>query len=520
MTSFHRAWIPESWKRRSLKRNVVMSWLTTLVTAALSFALIPLVVATLEQEVYGVWTFLNGLAAYSNLFYLGLGASFLKRLSEAASVEDVPALERLLGVASTIYFGLGLLSVALGLGLSTIVADVFATPLSPDAARAASITTALVGVRLLFVFVNSAFSALLAAHGRMDLALGVALGSALTRSAGVAWSMTRPNPLVTLAVVTTLEVSLQLPVLIKLCRLVAPAVRLRPAVPTREELRSLYGFGLQAFFVQASLLIISYTDTALIGVVLGAASVALYAVPLQLVEYSRMMVNGLTTALLPELAGLRARGDYATLKTVFLRSARTCGAMSVFINVHLVTVGPAFLALWVGEAFTDEAPRILLFLGIAATLAALSTQVLIPFYQSLDMLKVLVVIILAEAALNVALSVWFATAIGVWGVALASAVPALVITMVLAPRYMLPRLDVTSGEFFRHVLLPVVALAATCVVTQQVLSLWLGLDSYGVMAVRVACSVVASAPVVALTFPRRDWMPVVVRLAPGLAGRL
>lgn len=278
------AWVPESWKRRSLKRNVVMSWLTTLITAGLSFALIPIVVARLDKEVYGVWTFLNGLASYSSLFYLGLGAAFLKRLSEAASLDDVPALERLLGVAWTMYFGIGVLCVVLGLGLSPVVPGIFATPLSPDAGRAASITTALLGVRLLFLFVNSAFSAVLAAHGRMDLALGIALVSTVARSVAVAWSMTRPNALVTLAIVTTVDSVAQLPLLIMACRQVAPAVRLRPALPTWEELRSLYGFGLQAFYVQASLLIISYTDTALIGVMLGAASVTINVLPLQLVE--------------------------------------------------------------------------------------------------------------------------------------------------------------------------------------------------------------------------------------------
>lgn len=233
-----------------------------------------------------------------------------------------------------------------------------------------------------------------------------------------------------------------------------------------------------------------------------------------------MLVNGLTLALLPELAALHARRDFAGLKSVYLRSARMCAAMSVFINVHLVTLGPAFLTLWVGAAFTDEAPRILLFLCIAATLGALSTQVLVPFYQALDVLKILVVIILAEAALNIVLSVWFATAIGVWGVALATAIPALVITMALGPKYMLARLDVRPSEFFRKVLMPAVALAAGCVVTQNVLSIWLGMDSYGVLALRGACSFVVAVPVMVMTFPRHEWLPVVARLAPGLAARL
>jgi O-antigen/teichoic acid export membrane protein len=520
MADLTQAWVPASWRRRSLTRNVVIGWAATLLNAALAFALTPLIVATLDKELYGVWTFLNSFIIYSNLLYLGLGAAFMKRFSDAVGHNDIATQTRLLGVATSLYTGIGLVCVVIALALSPIVPDMFGTPLTPAAARAASITMALFGFRLLFAVLGTAFTALMASHGRWDLVTGVGLVAAAVRTGAVLWSLTLPNPLIALGVVTVVETALVLPVFVWICRMLAPDVRLRPVIPTVGELRSLYAFGFQAFFVQMSLLIITYTDTALIGVLLGPAAVTMYALPLQLVDYSRVLVNGITQSLLPELAGLKVRGDFVGLKKVFLRVSRASAAMSVFINVHLVVLGPAFLALWMGPQFTEDAFEILLFLAIAATIGAVSTQVLIPFYQALDVLKVLVGIVLAEAVLNIGLSAWLATSIGVWGVALASAIPAAAITMVLAPKYMLPRLDVGTGEYLWQVAVPAVALAAVCVVTQNVLSLWLGVDSYAVMAVRVAISGVAVAPVVVMTFPRHEWLPIVARMAPGLAARL
>jgi O-antigen/teichoic acid export membrane protein len=85
-------------------------------------------------------------------------------------------------------------------------------------------------------------------------------------------------------------------------------------MPNRQELAVLLGFGLQAFIVQVAALVIGYTDTALIGVLLGAASVTLYVLPLQLIEHSRALIGGITQSLLPELAALRARGDTADVR--------------------------------------------------------------------------------------------------------------------------------------------------------------------------------------------------------------
>ena len=514
------AWVPPSWRKRSLTRNVVMGWTATVVGAAIALILTPLVVATLDKELYGIFAFLNSLIIYSNLLYLGLGASFMREFSEAVGRDDTDTQARLLAVALSVYTGIGLVCVVGALAASPFIPLMFATPLTPASAHAASTTMALLGGRLLFAFPGSAFTALIAAHGRWDLVTGVSLIGGVVRTVAIVWALTLPRPLIGLAVVVVAEAMLMLPVFAWTCRLVAPHVKARFAMPTRAELRSLYGFGFQAFFVQIALLVIAYTDTALIGMMLGPAAVTLYVLPLQLVEYSRVLVTGITQSLLPEISALKARGNFAQLKVVYLRAARTCAALSVFINVHLVLLGPAFLVLWVGPSFTEQAFHILLFLGIAATLAAVSTQVLIPFYQALDLLKILVGILLTEAVLNIALSLWLATTLGVWGVALATALPALAVTMVLAPKCMLPRLNVRLGEFFREVVVPAAALAAAAVATQEVLSLWIGQGSYAVMTLRVACSTAAAVPVVAITFPRHEWLPLVARVAPGLANRL
>jgi O-antigen/teichoic acid export membrane protein len=496
--------VPASLRRRSLTRNVVVNWSVAMTNAVTTLLLTPLIVRNLQQESYGVWSFLNGLTIYSSVLYLGLGTAFMRGLSEAVGRDDAAGQSRLASLAATIYSGLGLLCLALALAFAPLVPSLFAEPLPPDTQRATSITVGFLGARLALMFVNSALSALVTAHGRLDLVGLLTIGTTIPRALAVVYAVGRPSPMVPLAIVSVVDAALMLPSLWILCRIVAPGVRIRPSTPTWQELRSLYGFGLQAFVVQMGFLIISYTDTALIGIVLGAAAVGLYSLPLQLVEQSRMLVNGVTQNLVPELSAMRARGETARLSKMFTVASRACLTLSSFVNVHLVLLGPAFLSLWVGPTMAAESPRVLLCLALAASAAALSTQVMTPFYMAFDLARTLVAIVAAEALLNFALSYWFAQAIGLWGVALGTAIPAIGLTLLLAPRPLLKRFEISPLWFAGHVVGPPVLLVLASVAVQAVVSRWVGTASYAELALRVMASAALAVPLVLTTFERHE----------------
>jgi len=496
--------LPAPLRQRSISRNVVLSWSMAAISAVVSLAITPILVHRLERESYGVWTFLNGLTLYSNLLYVGLGAAFMKNLSEAAGREDAQAGSRLFGVALTIYAFLGLLCLSLALVLGPFVPHLFARPLSADLEQAAGLTTALLGARLALMFISSAFTVLLTAHGRWDLFCLVAIALTPVRVVGVLWASSRPTPLPLLAGVMVLDAALQLPLFGAMGHAIAPGIRFRPQIPTMAELRGLYGFGIQAFVVQIAVLIVSYTDTVLIGVVLGAAAVGVYALPLQLIEHSRILVAGVTQNLLPELSARRARGEMDQVSRMFLVASRACATLSTFVNVHLVLLGPAFLALWVGPEIAAESPKILLCLGIAATAAALSTQAMTPAYMALDLVRVLLVILIGEAAVNFVLSYWLAHAVGLWGVALATAIPAVAITLLFAPRPLLTRLRIALPHFVSYVFGPATLLAVASIATQLLLARWHTITSFVDLAVRVAASTTVCLALVLTTFDRAE----------------
>src|SRR5688572_2913004 len=105
----------------SLLRNVLSNWLVLAIGIVYTFVVTPIVVRSLGIEGYGIWSFLNGLLAYSELLYLGLGSAVVKYVAQYRARNDVAGINRLASVVGSIYGLLGLISLTTLIGISQFV---------------------------------------------------------------------------------------------------------------------------------------------------------------------------------------------------------------------------------------------------------------------------------------------------------------------------------------------------------------------------------------------------------------
>jgi O-antigen/teichoic acid export membrane protein len=491
-------------RRPSLARNVLSNWVSTTATVVYSLVVTPIVVRALDRELDGIWSFLNGLLAYSGLFYLGLGAAVVRYVAHYHATGNRTALNRLASVVLSIYSTLGLLALGCTLLAAPYVPRLLTQPPAPGSASAAAWTTVLLGGRLLFLFVASLYSGVLVAEGRMDLYNLVGICGTLARFVAVPLVVRTGNPLLALAGVIVITGALETVAYGALASGVDPDLKTVPVLPRRDELRLLYGFGFFAFLLQIAERIISYTDTTVIGVMLGAGSVALYALPLQLAEYARIAINGIVSVLLPHLTALQAHGKHAEFGGAYLRSVRVASFASALLNVNLVFLGVPFLRLWVGDVFADAAPVVLLCLAIASFLQSVATQSQVPFCLTMRTLRFPVLVLLVEALANLVLSIALARSMGIAGVALATAVPALLCSTLFVPAYVARRVGLPLGRVASQALVPSLVLAAALSVLHWGLRLALPSNSYLLLAAKAGASVPVALLVAAALFPAAE----------------
>jgi O-antigen/teichoic acid export membrane protein len=489
----------------SLARNVLSNYLVLAASLAYALAITPVVVGALDKEQYGVWSFLNGLLTYSELLYLGLGSAVIKYVAQYRANDDLGGINRLVSVVLTIYAAIGIALFAFWTLMSGVIPRAFAEPLSAGVFRTASITCVLLGAQLLFVFVGSAFAGLFSGYDRYDILNGINLLGLGGRFIAVPL-LVRPErePLLMLAAVTAASTALQSLLLTAAAFRYVQGLSLRPVRPRLDELRWLYGFGIQSFFIVLSAKLISYTDTTVIGVTLGAVSVALYVLPLQLVEYARAFVASFYGVLLPRLTVLVTRGEMARVREAYLSATRIAGLMSGWILAGLIGLGPAFLNRWVGPEFGTPVQWVIVYLAIAMFGQILTSQVSFAFYQALHRVAFPALVLTIEAGVNLGLSLFFAPRLGITGVALATALPALLVTTVALAPYLCRRLDIALPTFFLSSVLPGLSMAVATLASLWVADWMLPGDSYRAIVSRMLCTVPAAVLLFRLTIPEQE----------------
>ena len=489
--------------KSSLARNVASSWAVTAANVLYAVSITPVVVRALGTEQYGVWSFLSGLTGYSSLLYLGVGSALVKHVAAASASNDDSAINRFTSVGVTMFAGLGALSLVLFAAFSPAVPEAFANGLPEDVATSASIACALLGVQILCFFVTTGFMAALLGRDRFDLANLAQIGTVLLRWALVSSAIAGERPLVRLAVIVTASSVVELALVSALAYRVNRSLRVAPTWPQRQELQTLYGFGVPAFLINVSFRLISYTDTTVIGTIVGASSVAFYALPLQLVEYSRVVIAGYANVLLPRLTMLHVRGDREALQRAFLLNLRIASLIAAFVLTNLVWLGVPFLELWAGPRYGEPARWVIIWLAAAAFLHVFTTIAPMPFYQSMHVLGRPARVLVIEALLNLALSIVLAHRFGIEGVAAATLMPAC-LSFVLLSGVLPRRLNVATSTWVRSAMVPALTLAVCVSVCQWLMAGSMASPSFAALVLRTIGTVPAAAAVILASASRDE----------------
>jgi O-antigen/teichoic acid export membrane protein len=473
--------------RRGLLRNIASNWVVLVVNLITTFVVTPLVVQALGQERYGVWSFLNGLVGYSSLFYLGAGSALVKHIAASAAHGDEAAINRLASVTLTIFGGLGLLTFVVFAGMSPWMPTLIAGEYTATAAWETSVACALLGVQSVFSFLTAGYAATLIGRDRFDLANLGRVAATLLRFAVIVLAVRGDQPFVRLMAYLTAGSVVEFLGQWALAHAADPALRIRPTRPRAADLRILYQLALPALVITVATRLIYHTDTTVIGVMLGAVSVGIYALPQQLMEHARITVSTYAGVLLARLAALHAQGQTAAMQTAYLRCARVTAFAAAFVVANLIWFGVPFLELWAGPGFGTQARWVIVWLALAVFFSSAGVIVSTPFYDSMHRTAWPAAILVGEAAVNLGLSVALARPLGIEGVALGTLVPA-VLGYLLVPRRMCAALGLPVRRYLAATLVPASAVALGIAAVQWPLARWLPADTVLSFVVRAAMS--------------------------------
>ena len=449
----------EVWKR-NFWRNTATNYLNIIVRIGAGLVLFRLLFQHLDHEQFGYYSLLWALFGYAILLDFGLGVAVQKIVAQKAASDDLHALNRLV---STIVWSFA----AIGIACFGLFAA--GRPWFLDWIHVAPENRAEFGTAYLLFFAALAinlplalFHEMLRGLQRMDIVNWCVIASQVLNLGVMTWGLFAgwPFPAIVLTSVAT-TVAPEIAALIFVRRLI-PGLSLHVRNFHLADVRGVLSFSLVAYLITFTNLIMVRSDQAVISVTLGVAFVALYQLGYKASEFFGHFSRQMQDALSPAAAHLHATGDAGAVRGLLIQSSR----LTILGTTPLYALCAAYLepvikilsglpqvdavTFWVGQA---------LLLATFSTLitSSCSKRILVMCGWERALLKVS----LAEAGLNLLLSLALVRSFGVLGVALGTLVPAVLIgwgwVLPLTAKFAGISFGSLLREFFTPVLMPVAA---------------------------------------------------------------
>ncbi len=353
---------------RLAARNLGSNYLAYAAAVLSGLVLTPVIIGAIGQEAYGAWAFIISLTTILRLLDFGITPTVVRftafhRGRGPAAADEIGALA---SASLTVYLLVGMVSVAAGLVLAWFLPSMLA--LSPDLERPAQVATVIAVLTLGTQAPLGLFGSLLKGAQRFDILNTGALVSIIAYAALIVVVLTRQATLPVLATIALVATLIRLLYPLYFVRRELPELRLSRALVSRGEVRSLLGFSWFAFLGHAAGKVVYSADLILIGAILGAKAVALYAVASRLFGLASGVASTGTELLLPLQSELEGRAEHDRQRGFVLSGIRASMCVALLLSVPLFVLPSWILTAWLGGGFEESVvPLALLGLAVVFT---------------------------------------------------------------------------------------------------------------------------------------------------------
>jgi O-antigen/teichoic acid export membrane protein len=415
----------ETWQRRYW-RNTLTNYARVGLRLASGVVLFRLTFQYLDASTFGFYSLLWSLFGFTVLLDFGLGFTVQKAMAEASASGDFTAASRLV---ATVFWSFSLLALLIAAG-AWLGADLFLRQTRVPLERYAECRSAFL---IFFGFLAAGFPCglfpeMLRGLQRIDLINWIQIGGLLLNAVLLTTALLQQwaFPLVMLVSVA----SSVLPSAVSLWFVFprAPGLSLHPKHFHLSSVRGVLSFSLVAYVVTFTNLIMARTDQAVIGLTVGVALVAVYQAGYKAAEMFGLFSVQLQDSLSPAAARLQAQGDQPALRRLLIVNTRLTTALTVPLGGLCAVYLEPLVRLLTGSAIIEAAT---LQVGWALLASAISLTMTNGVSKRVLMMcgweRKLLWASLADATVNLGLSLVLVHRFGLVGVAVGTLIPSVIV---------------------------------------------------------------------------------------------
>ncbi|HEY8175054.1 MAG TPA: oligosaccharide flippase family protein [Gemmatimonadaceae bacterium] len=456
-----------------LIRNISANWIGLLTVLLVGIFLTPFILHHLGPVAFGLWVLITTVTGYYGLLDFGIRNAVLRyaarfRLGEQSEVAEI---------ISTAFFtyamigGLILLLAIFGAWRLESLLRVPAAWVQPG-----KMLLMVVGIGTALSFPLSVFGAVLEGLQLFTWIAAVQSAGALIRAGLIVAALQRGYGLLAVGVITVAINLITSLAFLCVATVACPHMRLHWRYVRRRTLHMLGTFGVITFWIGIAQKLRFEADTLVIGAFLSVEAIAVFAIASKLVSYATDLVQNVAQVFTPVFSYLDATGDRREMRRALVLGNRYSSFIAFSMAAVLLVMGRTIIHAWVGAEYASSyAILVTLTIPTALYLAqAASTKVLYGMARH----HALAWVLLAEGLANVTLSILLLRRYGILGVALGTAIPLLVTSVVFLPVHVCRLVDLRLSEYLRDAHLYPVMLSATLGACLWLVGRWVHSGSY------------------------------------------
>lgn len=417
---------------RHVIRNVLFNWLGTIANLAVGFFLAPFILHRLGDIAYGVWVLAVSVVAYLNLLDLGMQSSVLRFVSKGHTQGDHEGASEALSAALWVRLRISAVVLILSGTLAALFPHLFSIPAA--LATDARLAVLLIGFTTALSMSVGVAGGVLSGLNRYDLQNYVSLAQTTVRVIGVVAVLRTGHGIVAIGLCELLATSVGLSLLVFTARRLYPQLRIYFRKPKRETLRMVWSYSAYAFLTTIAVQLVYQSDNLVVGAFVSAAAVTFYAIANSLCRYSTQIVGAIAATFVPAASTYEAAGRNDSLLKLYIHGTRATLLISLPILITFLVRGHTFISLWMGPRYAHRSGDVLIILAIPLVFAY-ANRVPAAIAFGVEKHKLMAIWAVGEGVANLVLSIILVRRYGIYGVALGTLIPSLVVQLCFWPWY-------------------------------------------------------------------------------------
>ena len=466
----------------------------------ITLVMTPLIVHSLGDRMYGLWTVIGTFLGYYGLLDFGLSSACTRFFAKALGGGDREELTRVFNTVLALFTVVAAVAVMLTGG--SIAACQFFIDDPAEMALFRKII-AIMGLSLALSFQLRVFEGIIASHLRYDLRALISISRIVLVNASIYLSLQSGNGILSVAIInffgTCLELALNLAAAYRLSDLVISARSI-----DKSKIRELFGYSSKTFVGQLADLIRFRLDSMVIVYFLNLNMVAPYVIGQRLIEYFTEFISSLFGILTPVFSKYDGENNTQQIQSKLIEMTKFSALMSVYVGITIIMYGKQFIISWMGKDYESSYPVVVIL--CISYMCALMQNPSVSLLFGLSKHKYFVVANSCEGLLNFVLSVVLVRPYGIYGVAMGTSISMFVFKVFVQPVYVCRVIDIKLMKYYWECLLfPTLKTLAVMAVAWH-LQRYLELRHLGAIGICVATQTVVILPILGMLVISQEYI--------------